>query len=149
VSAERPPPSLRSAFRRFTPITPRWNDIDIFGHVNNAEFYAYFDTAVLTLMTGLDVVDPRGGGIGTLVVESGARFHREVLFADRVEVGLFVEHLGRSSVRYRLGVFREDEDSAAVDGHFVHVFVDRETRRPVPIPDQIRQRLAELAGAPA
>jgi acyl-CoA thioester hydrolase len=66
-----------------------------------------------------------------------------------VEVGLFVEHLGRSSVRYRLGVFREDEDSAAVDGHFVHVFVDRETRRPMPIPDHIRQRLAELAGAPA
>jgi acyl-CoA thioester hydrolase len=149
MSGERPPPSRRAAFRRFTAVTPRWNDIDIFGHVNNAEFYAYFDTAVLTLMTALGAVDPKGGAIGTLVAESSARFHREVLFDDRVEVGLMVEHLGNSSVRYRLGVFREGDADAAVDGHIVHVFIDRQTRRPTPIPDDIRHALGKLAGAPA
>jgi acyl-CoA thioester hydrolase len=137
----RPAPTLRSVYRRFTAITPRWNDIDVFGHINNAQFYAFFDTAVMRFMVDSGIVGMRGGDIGTLVAETGARYHREVTFQDAISVGVRVVHVGNSSVRYEIGVFANGADTAAVDGHFVHVFVDRATKRPVRIPEHARRLL--------
>jgi acyl-CoA thioester hydrolase len=148
MAAPRPAPALRESFARFTPITPRWNDIDVFGHVNNAEFYAWFDTAVLVLLHEIGVVSARGGDAAVLVAESGARFRREVLFTDAAEVGLRIGHLGTSSVRYELGVFTGSRPDAAVEGFLVHVFADRDTRRPTPIPNRARTAFARLM-APA
>ncbi|MGA2189178.1 MAG: thioesterase family protein [Steroidobacteraceae bacterium] len=143
---DRPAPSQRERYRRFTAITPRWNDIDVFGHINNAEFYAFFDTAVMRFMIDSHIVSESGGQFGTLVAETGCRFHREVTFRDSICVGLTVAHLGNSSVRYEIGVFANDSATAAADGHFVHVFVDRSTRRPLRIPDAARLCLQDIAG---
>ncbi|WP_274425168.1 acyl-CoA thioesterase [Chelativorans sp. YIM 93263] len=137
-------PSSRSAFDTFVTITPRWNDIDVFGHVNNAEFYAWFDTAVLTVLHRLDAVAAEGSAHAALVVESGAQFFAPVLFTDTVEVGLSVDRIGTSSVTYKLGVFANQDDTAAVEGGFTHVFVDRATRRPVPIPQTVRSAFETL-----
>lgn len=141
---QRPPPSSRNTFARFVQVTPRWNDIDVFGHVNNAEFYAYFDTAVVTLLHEIGAISAQNHRATVVVAESSARFLREVLFTDHVEVGVRVVHLGTSSVRYAIGVFTNENDAAAVEGHFVHVFVDGETRRPTPIPDAVRTALGGM-----
>ena len=121
----------------------RWNDVDIFGHLNNAVFYELFDTTILRLLTGCGAIT-RDGPHAALVVESGARFHSEVLFTDDMGVALRVAHVGRSSARYELAVFVGDSLVSAVDGYVVHVFVDRETRRPVPIPDAARATFERL-----
>ena len=137
-------PETRDRFRHFEPITTRWNDNDVYGHVNNMVYQGYIDTAVNRFLIhrgGLDIV--RSPVIG-LVVESLVRFRASIAYPDRVEVGIRVGKLGNSSVRYELGVFREDDPEAAASSHFVHVFVDRATMRPVPIPDPIRAALAGL-----
>jgi acyl-CoA thioester hydrolase len=140
----RPAPTQRDHYHRFTAITPRWNDIDVFGHINNAEFYAFFDTAVMRFMVDSNVVSVAGGEIGTLVAETRCRFHREVTFQDSISVGLRVGSIGNTSVRYEIGVFANDSPSAAADGHFIHVFVNRATKRPTRIPDAARQLLEGL-----
>ena len=137
-------PSLRSGYGRFTSITPRWKDNDVFGHVNNAEYYSFFDTAVMRFMIDEGVISITGGPIGTLVAETGCRFHREVTFQDDIVVGLRVATLGNSSVSYEIGVFLNSDEAAAADGHFVHVFVDRATKQPTRIPDGIRSILQRL-----
>jgi acyl-CoA thioester hydrolase len=147
--SKRPVPSRRDSYRRFTAITPRWNDNDVFGHINNAEFYAFFDTAVMRFMIDSNVVNISGGQIGTLVAETGCRFHREVTFLDSISVGLRVASLGNSSVRYEIGVFVNDSETAAADGHFIHVFVDRSTKRPTRIPDAARKLLQGIASPQA
>jgi acyl-CoA thioester hydrolase len=129
------------------PIAARWNDVDAFGHVNNAVFYAYFDTAVVRYLHEFGALGVREGGQVAVVAASGASFFAEVLFTDRIEVGLRIDRLGTSSVGYGIGVFRNDEPQAAVAGHFVHVFVDRTTRRPVPIPPQVRAAFERLRDA--
>jgi acyl-CoA thioester hydrolase len=134
----------RASFSRFHEIQPQWNHLDAFGHVNNAEFYAYFDTAIVTLLIEIGALDVRVGDLAALVVESGARYHREVLFGDVLAVGIAIAHLGTSSIRYRLGVFRNIEAEAAVDGHFVHVVVGRTDHRPIPIPPEVRVALEAL-----
>ncbi|MET0746254.1 MAG: thioesterase family protein [Microvirga sp.] len=141
---ERSAPPRRTDFRRFTAVTPRWNDNDVFGHVNNAEYYAYFDTAVMQFLVGEGVIAITGGALGAVVAETGCRFLREILFTDAVTVGIRVEHIGRSSVRYRIGIFRNDDDVAAAVGHFVHVFIDRTGKRPVAIADEARRVLSDL-----
>ena len=138
---------MRAAFGRFVPVAVRWNDVDAFGHVNNAEFYAYFDTAVVRYLHEIGAIEARGGREVTVVAASGASFFAEVLFTDRVEVGLRIDRLGTSSVRYGIGVFRNDGAEAAVAGHFTHVFVDRATRRPVPIPPEVRAAFERLREA--
>ncbi len=142
-------PTQRSQYRDFLTIQPRWNEIDSFGHVNNAEFYTWFDTAVVRFLQGTGAW--RGGPEEPLplVVESRARFHAEVVFGDRVEVGVLVERLGRSSVSYGFGVFLNGGDDAAVDGGFTHVFADRRSRRPVAIPDAARHAFRSIAPAEA
>ena len=116
----------------------------MYGHVNNAEYYSYFDTAInawLIREGGLDI--ERGPVIG-LCVESHCEFHSALTFPDQIEVGLRVGRLGKSSVRYELAIFRAGGDEVTAEGHFVHVFVDRDSRRPVPIPDNLRAALERL-----
>jgi acyl-CoA thioester hydrolase len=124
-------------------IGTRWKDNDIYGHVNNVEYYSYFDTVInawLVERGGLDI--QRGGTIG-VCAESGCRFLAGAAFPEPIEAGLRVGKLGKSSVRYEIGLFRENGDALA-EGWFVHVFVDRDDRRPRPIPEEIRSCLTEL-----
>ncbi len=119
-------------------------DNDIYGHVNNVVYYSYFDTVINRFLIEAGGLDPRAGAVVGMAVETGCRFHRSLGFPDLVQAGLRVGRLGTSSVRYEVGIFRNDEPGACADGHFVHVFVDRATQRPVSIPGQIRAALASL-----
>ncbi|MCH2297219.1 MAG: acyl-CoA thioesterase [SAR324 cluster bacterium] len=134
----------REDLKAWTKIPTRWMDDDIYGHVNNVVYYSYFDTAVngnLIRATGQDIRSQDAIGI---VVESGCTFHRELSFPQVIEAGLLVEKIGNSSVTYRVGLFIEDDSEPAASGHFVHVYVDRENRRPVPVPENIRQALRPI-----
>lgn len=134
----------RGDYRAFLTIPTRWMDNDAYGHVNNVVYYSYFDTAVnehLMREGGLDIErDPFVG----YVVETSCRFDRPLTFPDVLEAGLRVVKLGTSSVVYEIALFRQGEDSAAAQGRFVHVWVERATRRPVRVPDKIRRALAQL-----
>lgn len=134
----KPPPPGRSDFRHFLTVPTRWMDNDQYGHVNNVVYYSYFDTVINQFLISRSVLDVERGATIGLVVETGCRFFRPVSFPDTLQAGLRVDHLGTSSVRYAIGIFTEDEDEAAAQGHFVHVYVDRATRRPVPLPDDLR-----------
>jgi acyl-CoA thioester hydrolase len=125
-------------------VPTRWNDNDVYGHVNNVEYYAFFDTVInewLIREGGLDI--DRGAVIG-LCAESHCAFHAPFAFPEVVVAGLRVAHLGRSSVRYELGLYSEGAAEASGEGWFVHVFVDRETRRPAEIPAGVRDALERL-----
>jgi acyl-CoA thioester hydrolase len=140
----RPPLDGREVYRVWREIGTRWADNDAYGHVNNTIYYGWFDTAVNAWLVEAGLLDvERGDPIG-LVVDTGCRYARPLAFPEPVEVGLAVERLGSSSVRYRLGVFAKGSGEAAAEGHFVHVYVDRETRRPAPLPETWRRKLAEL-----
>jgi acyl-CoA thioester hydrolase len=137
----------RDSYRSFIAIPTRWMDNDTYGHVNNVSYYSYFDTAVnehLIRAGGLDIRD--GPEIG-LVVETSCRFHKPLSFPDIVDAGMRVAKLGRSSVTYEIGLFRRGDDEPAATGHFVHVWVDRANRRPIPIPPLVRSALAPLVVA--
>jgi acyl-CoA thioester hydrolase len=137
-------PTRRSDFRVLRTITTRWHDNDHYGHVNNVVYYAYFDTAVngyLIEASGTDIRDLPAIGI---VAETSCRFIRELSFPDFVHAGLALEKLGNSSVVYRIGLFRNEETEPAALGRFVHVYVDSATRRPIPVPAQIRAALTAL-----
>jgi acyl-CoA thioester hydrolase len=137
-------PSLRDGYARFLAIPTRWEDNDTYGHVNNVVYYSFFDTAVnqhLIVQAGLDIV---AGPVVGLVVETMCRFRKPLTFPDTVEAGLRVTKIGTSSVRYEIGLFREGEDEPVATGHFVHVWVDRATQRPVPVPPSIRAALERL-----
>ena len=142
---EREAPEIRAAYARLVPITTRWSDNDVYGHVNNVVYYAWFDTAINDFLIGEGGLDIHGGDAIGLCVESHCAFAAAVAFPEVVEVGLRVGKLGRSSVRYELGIFRADVEEPAAEGWFVHVFVGREDRRPVPIPEPVRTALARLA----
>ena len=146
-NSDRKPPAKRSAFKHFLVIPTRWMDNDVYGHVNNVVYYSYFDTLINRYLIDPGGLDIHAGAIIGLAVETGCRFHRSFTYPEEVEGGLRVAHLGTSSVRYEIGLFGVGEEDARADGHFVHVFVDRETNRPVPIPDRMRAALARLAGA--
>ena len=140
----RTPPSDRAGFRLFETLQTRWADNDIYGHMNNVVHYQLFDTAINHWLIGAGLLDPLHGEIIGLVVETGCRYHGEAMFPDRIAAGICVERLGGSSVIYRIGLFRNDEDTAFADGRFVHVYVNRATRRPVPLPDEWRAKLEGL-----
>ena len=132
-------------YRYFLPIGTRWMDNDVYGHINNVTYYSYFDTvanAYLIDAGGLDI--ERAPVIG-LVVESGCSYHAPVAFPQRLRAGLRVDRLGNRAVTYGIAIFTADDDEAVAHGHFVHVFVDRETRTPAPIPDALRTALAAIA----
>jgi acyl-CoA thioester hydrolase len=140
----RPTAPTRADFRHFRRLDTRWMDNDVYGHVNNVTYYSYFDTAVNAYLIEKGVLDIHGGGTIGLVVETGCRYFASVAFPDTLEAGIKVAHLGNSSVRYEVGIFREGADSAAAAGHFIHVYVDRDSRRPVGLPGDLRGVLEGL-----
>src|SRR5262249_39665142 len=121
---------------------------DIYGHVNNVVYYSYFDTVVNRYLIEGGFLDLETSSVVGLVVETGCRFAKPIAFPDDVTAGLRVAHLGTSSVRYEIALFRGDDDDAAAEGHFVHVYVDRATRRPAPLPDALRSLLTTLLVKP-
>ena len=136
--SDRPTPPPRSAYAVFRAITTRWIDNDAFGHVNNVNYYSFFDTTVCGHLMAQGVFHPSEGDVIGLVVQSGCSYFAPVAFPDRIEGGVRVEKLGNSSIRYGIGIFREGEDLASAAGFFTHVYVDRTTRRPVPLPPELR-----------
>lgn len=140
----RPEPDPRSAYPVFRPITTRWMDNDVYGHVNNVIYYSWFDTAVNAHLIERGVLDIHGGSTIGLVVETQCNYFTPLAFPQQVEAGLRVARLGSSSVRYEVGLFAAGEPMTAAKGHFVHVYVDRESRRPVPVPADLRAVLQEM-----
>jgi acyl-CoA thioester hydrolase len=134
----------RGAYRVWREIATRWADNDAYGHVNNAVHYSWFDTAVNAWLIEADLLDIAAGDPIGLVVETGCRYAASLTYPEAVEIGLGVEHLGGSSVRYRIGVFAKGSKTPAAEGHFVHVYVDRETRRPTPLPAEWREKLETI-----
>lgn len=134
----------RASYRHFERIDTRWGDNDLYGHINNVVYYAYFDTVINRVLIAAGGLDPHAGGAIGLCVESGCQYTAPASYPDALEGALRVARLGRTSVRYELGIFRAGTDTLCAHGHFVHVFVDRETRRPTPIPDRIREALETL-----
>ena len=141
----RPAPGKRGDYKWFHAITTRWMDNDVFQHVNNVNYFSYFDTAVTYFEMTEKVVGLLDGPVHCVVVEVACRYHSSLSFPDRVTVGVRVASIGQSSVRYEIGIFRNDEDVAAAEGHFVHVFVERGAQRPVPIPEEARAKLGLIA----
>ena len=139
--------STRSDYRAHRLISTRWQDNDAYGHVNNVVYYSWFDTAVNAWLIEAGLLDIRRGVLIGLVVETGCRYDRSVTFPQTVEAGVRVARMGTSSVRWEVGLFTAGHDAPAAEGHFVHVYVDRETRRPQPLPDSWRQGLAPLVVA--
>ncbi len=131
----------RADYRIFRTLTTRWSDNDVYGHMNNVVHYALFDTAVNGWLIEKQVLDPLNGANIGLVVETGCRYFAELAFPDAVTAGIRVARLGTSSVRYEVGLFRGETDEPAAEGHFVHVYVDRLTRRPAPLADDLRTLL--------
>ena len=134
----------RGDYKIFYPISTRWSDNDIYGHVNNVTYYSYFDTAANRYLIeegGLDITD---GSIVGYVVNSGCEYHAPITYPEVIEAGVRVDRLGNSSVQYGIAIFREGEENAAAHGHFVHVFVERAENRSVPIPQNLRTALERL-----
>jgi acyl-CoA thioester hydrolase len=128
----------RADYRHFQPITTRWHDNDIYGHVNNVTYYSFFDSAVNSYLIehgGLDIHD---GEVVGFVVSSSCDYFASIAYPDLIEIGLRVGKLGNSSVQYELAVFKIGEEEACAAGRFVHVFVDRASNQPVPIPARLR-----------
>jgi len=134
----------RSSYGHFQDITTRWKDNDVYGHVNNVEYYSYFDTVINTWLIREGGLDIHKGEIIGLCAESHCKFLGPLVFPEVVQAGLRVVHLGRSSVRYEIGLFRETYDKPSAEGWFVHVFVNRESRRSQEIPPQLRSALQRL-----
>ena len=134
----------RSAFPHFLAISTRWMDNDVYGHVNNVQYYSYFDTAVNQFLIERGVLDIHNGEVVGFVVDSGCSYFSPVAFPDTVHVGIRVAKLGNSSVRYEIGIYRNDEQMPAAVGHFVHVYVERSGNRPVPIPAPVRSVLETI-----
>lgn len=137
-------PDTRDGYVHFSRITTRWNDNDVYGHVNNVVYYSYFDTVVNKFLIDGRSLDLQQSSIVGLVVETQCQYFRPITFPDTVDAGIRVVKLGTSSVRYEIGLFRNDDQSAAAQGHFVHVYVDRVTSKPVPIPHGTRSLLSTL-----
>ena len=135
----------RAGYRWFLALPTRWMDNDVYGHVNNVTYYSFFDTAVARFLTGNGVLDLGSSTTVGLVVETGCRYFAPIAFPDEVTVGLRCGRLGTTSIRYEIGIFRNDEDEASAEGHFVHVYVDRARQdRAVPLPAALRDAAARL-----
>ena len=135
----------REDYRHFTRLTTRWSDNDAYGHLNNVVYYSLFDTVVNAALIEAGLLDVERSPVVGLVADTGCRYFEALAFPDAVEAGLRVAKIGRSSVRYEIAIFREGAADAAAQGHFVHVYVDRDTRRPVPVPAEVRRFLETLA----
>lgn len=142
--SERPAPQPRSAYRVFRPISTRWMDNDVYGHVNNVVYYSWFDTAVNAHLIEQGALDIHAGETIGLVIETQCNYFAPLAFPQVVEAGIRVARIGSSSVRYEVGLFAAGEPLTAAAGHFIHVYVDRSTRRPVPVPEALRTVLEKL-----
>ena len=142
--SERASAHKRAQYRHFLPIQTRWSDNDAYGHVNNVVYYSWFDTVVNEYLIAQGVLDITGGAVIGLVVETQCRYFSELAFPQPVDLGLRIGKLGTSSVRYEIGVFAEGEPAASAQGHFVHVYVDRATRRPTALPAPLRAALERI-----
>ena len=137
----RDPVPDRSSFRFFSTIGTRWMDMDIYGHVNNVQYYSYFDTAIAELLMSKAGFDPWKAPVIGYCAQSTCRFHQSIVVPDHLTVAIAVARLGTRSVTYQIGIFKNDDSLACADGQFVHVFVDRSTERPTDIPGHIRAAL--------
>lgn len=144
VAPAREKPHSIGDFPYLHSLTTRWHDVDIYGHVNNVVYYSYFDTAVNAHLIAHGVLNPQTSPVIGLVVETRCLYFRSLTFPDSVQAGLRVAHLGSSSVRYEIALFQGEGESAAAQGHFVHVYVNRADQRPVPIPEPVRAVLKLL-----
>ena len=140
----RPIAEPRHAFPFFTRITTRWMDNDVYGHVNNVVYYSFFDTAVNGYLIERGALDIHDGSVIGLVVETHCNFFAPLQFPQFVEAGVRVARVGTSSVRYEIGLFADEVPTCAASGHFVHVYVERQTRRPTALPDALLKALAPL-----
>jgi acyl-CoA thioester hydrolase len=142
--------SRRDDFPHFLAIPTRWMDNDAYQHVNNVVYYSYFDTAVNRFLIDNGVLDIQQDRVVGMVVDTGCSYFHSIAFPDTVHVGVRVAKLGNSSVRYELALFKNDAPHPAAAGHFVHVYVDRDSNRPVPIPAAVRSALGPItvSGAP-
>ena len=140
----RPQPQLRSAFRIFREIPTRWADNDVYGHVNNVVYYSWFDTAVNAYLIEQGALDIHHGETIGLVIETQCNYFAPLAFPQVVEAGIRVAKLGQSSVRYEIGLFAQGEPLCAAAGHFVHVYVNKDTRRPCTLPTVLRTVLEPL-----
>jgi acyl-CoA thioester hydrolase len=140
----RPQSRPRSDYRVFRTIGTRWMDNDVYGHVNNVVYYSWFDTAVNGWLIEQGALDIHAGEVIGLVIETQCNYFAPLAFPQTVHAGLRVAHLGQSSVRYEVGLFAEGGEMAAACGHFVHVYVDRATRRPVPLPAALKTVLETI-----
>ncbi len=140
----KPLPQTRADYVHLSTITTRWMDNDVYGHVNNVTYYSYFDTAVNKYLIEAGVLDIHDGEVIGLVIETHCNFMASLAFPRDVTAGIRVAHIGRSSVRYEIGLFDHGSDESAATGHFVHVYVDSRTRRPVPLPENLLRVLQGL-----
>jgi len=145
ATSPKPQPEPRSAYRAFRSIGTRWMDNDAYGHVNNVVYYSWFDTAVNAHLIERGVLDIHHGETIGLVIETQCNYFAPVEFPQQVDAGLRVAHMGKSSVRYEVGLFIQGEELTAAKGHFVHVYVDRATRRPALLPVPLKTVLEALA----
>jgi acyl-CoA thioester hydrolase len=144
VSASRPAPQRRADYPHLQSITTRWMDNDAYGHINNVVYYSFFDTVVNTWLIERGVLDIEKSSVVGYVVETGCNYFAPLTYPQKVTAGLRVGHVGRTSVRYEIALFAEGSDTAAAQGHFVHVYVDRATQRPMAVPDMLRDAIARL-----
>jgi acyl-CoA thioester hydrolase len=144
MTTMRPRPHHRSDYRVFRSIPTRWADNDMYGHVNNVVYYGWFDTAVNALLIERGALDIHQGGVIGFVVETHCNYFAPLAFPQTVEAGVRVTQVGSSSVRYEIGLFAEGVEAAAAQGHFVHVYVDRQTQRPVALPEALRAVVIDL-----
>jgi acyl-CoA thioester hydrolase len=144
MTTPRPQPEGRDAYRHFTPLATRWMDNDAYGHLNNVVYYSLFDTAVNRYLIEAGALDIHTGQTIGLVVETHCNYFASIQFPQMIEAGIRVTHVGSSSVRYEVGIFAVGEPVVAACGHFVHVYVNRDTRRPVPLPEALNTALLEL-----
>lgn len=140
----RSPPESRERYRHFLAIATRWMDNDVYQHVNNVVYYSYFDTVVNRYLVDHGVLEIKVSPVIGLVVETACQYFSPIAFPDTVHAGLRVGELGRTSVRYEVGIFRNDQATASAQGHFVHVYVDRASGHPVPLPPELRAVLEPL-----
>ena len=143
-TVEREKPEVRERYPHFLRVPTRWMDNDVYGHVNNVIYYSYFDTVVNEYLIRSGVLDIEKSPVIGLVVETQCRFFEPMTFPDTVHAGLRVARLGHSSVRYEIGLFRNDDQTAVAQGHFVHVYVERESRKATPLPPGMRAALEKI-----
>ena len=144
MSDKKANPPVRADFVAFEEVHSRWMDNDVYGHINNVVYYSFFDTAVNRYLIEQDVLDILESSAIGLVIETQCQYFSPIAYPDMIHVGLKVAHLGNSSVKYEVAIFKNEDDLASAMGYFVHVYVDRKTNKPIPIPQDVREVLRKL-----